>query len=79
MGAQALRRQLSKAERVAKNRLGRASGAERMETLSHEMFVGLSYGVTGVVFVGLVAWVLMTGRRRRAEIARLEAKGSRAL
>ncbi|MEO0618989.1 MAG: heme exporter protein CcmD [Pseudomonadota bacterium] len=50
-----------------------------METLSHEMFVGLSYGVTGVVFVGLVAWVLMTGRRRRAEIARLEAKGSRAL
>ncbi|MEL7544228.1 MAG: heme exporter protein CcmD [Pseudomonadota bacterium] len=43
--------------------------------MSHEMFVGLSYGVTGVVFAGLIAWVVVTGRRRRAEIARLEAEG----
>lgn len=43
--------------------------------MTHEMFVYSSYGVTGFIILGIVGWIVIDGRARRAELARLEQAG----
>lgn len=40
-------------------------------------YVLAAYLVAGLVLAGLVAWVLLDGRRRASELAELEARGVR--
>lgn len=43
--------------------------------MSHEMFVFLSYAATVLVLGVVIAWILLDGKARKAELARLEAAG----
>ena len=47
------------------------TGAEQWQ------YVIAAYGVVGLVLAGLIAWVVVDGRRRTAELADLEARGIR--
>jgi heme exporter protein D len=47
------------------------TGAEQWQ------YVVAAYGVVALVLAGLIAWVLLDGRRRAAELADLEARGIR--
>lgn len=40
-------------------------------------FIAGAYGVTAIVLIALIAWVLLTQRRRQAELASLEESGLR--
>lgn len=45
--------------------------------MSHAFYILTSYGVTGLVCLILIAWVVRDGRSRRRELAELEAAGIR--
>ncbi|MBX8824422.1 heme exporter protein CcmD [Ochrobactrum sp. SFR4] len=45
--------------------------------MSHLDYVLISYGVSAVVIMMIVAWIAMTQRNLRAELARLEKQGIR--
>ncbi|MCF7644415.1 heme exporter protein CcmD [Bacillus subtilis] len=45
--------------------------------MSHLDYVLISYGVSAVVILMIVAWIAMTKRNLRAELARLEQQGIR--
>ena len=45
--------------------------------MSHLDYVLISYGVSAVVILMIVAWIAMTQRNLRAELARLEQQGIR--
>ena len=38
-------------------------------------FIAGAYGITFAVLLGMVLWVVLIARNRRAELARLEAEG----
>ncbi len=44
-----------------------------MESLSHTDYVWLSYSLSAVVIAGLFCWIVVTGRRRRAQLEFLTA------
>jgi heme exporter protein D len=41
----------------------------------HAFFILASYAVAALVFFGLIAWLVTTGRRHRRTIAVMEARG----
>ena len=43
----------------------------------HDLFVGAAYAIAALGVGGLIAWVLIDGRLRRAELEALEAEGVR--
>ncbi|MDM7849759.1 heme exporter protein CcmD [Pseudochrobactrum kiredjianiae] len=45
--------------------------------MSHLDYVLISYGVSAVVILMIVAWIAMTQRNLRAELVRLEQQGIR--
>ena len=45
--------------------------------MSHAFYIGMSYGLTGLIVVALIAWVWLDGRARKREMAELEASGIR--
>ncbi|MGQ5717178.1 heme exporter protein CcmD [Hyphomicrobiales bacterium] len=45
--------------------------------MSHLDYVLISYGVSAIVILMIVAWIAMTQRNLRAELARLEQQGIR--
>ena len=47
------------------------TGAEQWQ------FVVAAYGAVALVLAALIGWVVLDGRRRRAELADLEARGVR--
>lgn len=42
----------------------------------HAAFILAAYGATALVLGGLVVWVMIDHRRRKAELAALEARGA---
>ena len=45
--------------------------------MDHPYFVAAAYGISLVVLVALIAWILLDRRARMAELAELEAAGVR--
>lgn len=45
--------------------------------MTHAFYIGISYGLTGLIVVVLIAWVWLDGRARKGELAQLEAAGIR--
>lgn len=45
--------------------------------MTHALYVAAAYGVTAVALGGLLLWILVDGRNRKRELARLEAEGVR--
>lgn len=45
--------------------------------MSHFAFVAMAYGASAIALGGLVAWILLDQRARKAEMAELEASGVR--
>lgn len=45
--------------------------------MSHAFYIYVSYGVSAVIIVGLIAWTFFDGRARQAELKALEASGIR--
>lgn len=45
--------------------------------MSHAFYIGLSYGITGLVVTCLIAWVMLDGSARNRELKELEALGIR--
>ncbi|XUY26634.1 heme exporter protein CcmD [Agrobacterium sp. rho-8.1] len=45
--------------------------------MSHAFYIGISYGLTGLIVVILIGWIIMDGRARQREMAELEASGMR--
>lgn len=45
--------------------------------MSHAFYIGLSYGITGLIVVALILWVMLDGRARNRELKELEASGIR--
>lgn len=45
--------------------------------MSHDFYIGMSYGATGLIVASLIAWVVMDGRHRQRELKLLEASGVR--
>lgn len=43
--------------------------------MSHELFVFLSYAAVVVVLGIVMCWIILDGKARKAELARLEAAG----
>ena len=43
--------------------------------MSHAFYIGMSYGLTAIIVLALIAWVWLDGRARRREIVELEAAG----
>tara|TARA_R110002126_G_scaffold124350_5_gene266193 strand:- start:1961 stop:2119 length:159 start_codon:yes stop_codon:yes gene_type:complete len=43
--------------------------------MTHEMFVFLSYAITGIVILSMLFWVIFDGRAQQKELRRLEASG----
>ena len=41
------------------------------------VFIASAYGITAIVLLALIIWVLLTQRRRRADLAALEQSGLR--
>src|SRR5690606_20283880 len=52
-------------------------GSERMNAAAQLTFVWASYAVSAAVFVGLIAWLLIEGRRQAAQLEALERRGVR--
>jgi heme exporter protein D len=48
-----------------------------MDLGPHAAFIWASYGVVTVVLAGLVAWLVLDGRRQQRRIEALEARGVR--
>ncbi|MER8375946.1 heme exporter protein CcmD [Mesorhizobium sp. M1406] len=44
---------------------------------AHALYVTAAYGVTAVVLIGLIGWILIDQRARKRELAELEAAGVR--
>lgn len=45
--------------------------------MNHALFVGAAYGISAVVIVALVGWILIDQRLRKRELAELEKRGVR--
>jgi heme exporter protein D len=45
--------------------------------VSHAFYIYLSYGVSALIVLALIAWVWLDGRARQAELKALEAAGIR--
>ena len=45
--------------------------------MSHAYYIGLSYGLTGLIVIALIGWVMLDGRARNRELKELEASGIR--
>ena len=45
--------------------------------MSHDFYIGMSYGATGLIVAALIVWVVMDGRNRQRELKILEASGIR--
>jgi heme exporter protein D len=45
--------------------------------MTHALYVAAAYGVTAFALLGLIGWILLDQRRRRRDMARLEAAGLR--
>lgn len=45
--------------------------------MSHAFYIGLSYGITGLIVAALILWVMLDGRARNRELKELEASGIR--
>jgi heme exporter protein D len=45
--------------------------------MSHEFYIGMSYGVTGLIVAALIVWVIADGKSRQRELKVLEASGIR--
>ena len=45
--------------------------------MSHAFYIGMSYGLTGLIVAILIGWIMMDGRARKREMAELEASGIR--
>ena len=45
--------------------------------MSHDFYIGMSYGATGFIVAALIVWVVMDGRNRQRELKILEASGIR--
>ncbi|WP_105374453.1 heme exporter protein CcmD [Neorhizobium huautlense] len=45
--------------------------------MTHTFYIALSYALTALVALCLIAWVWLDGRARRGELAELEASGIR--
>jgi heme exporter protein D len=45
--------------------------------MTHALYVGAAYGITGVVIAALVGWILLDQAARRRELADLEKRGIR--
>ncbi|MER9304086.1 heme exporter protein CcmD [Mesorhizobium sp. M0293] len=43
----------------------------------HALYVTAAYGITAVVLIGLIGWILIDQRARKRELAELEAAGVR--
>lgn len=43
----------------------------------HPLFVGISYGVSALALVALIAWVLLDQRARKRELSELDDAGIR--
>jgi heme exporter protein D len=44
---------------------------------AHALYVAAAYGITAIVLLGLVGWLLIDQRARQRELAELEAAGLR--
>ncbi|MER9140100.1 heme exporter protein CcmD [Mesorhizobium sp. M0830] len=44
---------------------------------AHALYVTAAYGITAVVLIGLIGWILLDQRARKRELAELEAAGVR--
>ena len=69
-----------RAPRSAQNSMARrpscaARGAAGMS--AHALYVTAAYGITALVLLGLVGWLLTDQRARQRELAELEAAGLR--
>ncbi|MFC3326456.1 heme exporter protein CcmD [Mesorhizobium cantuariense] len=42
---------------------------------AHALYVTAAYGITAVVLIGLIGWILFDQRARKRELAELEAAG----
>lgn len=45
--------------------------------MSHAFYIYLSYGVSALIILALIAWVWLDGRARQAELKALDAAGIR--
>ena len=45
--------------------------------MSHTFYISLSYGLTGLIVIALIGWVMLDGRARSRELKELEASGIR--
>ncbi len=45
--------------------------------MSHDFYIYVSYGVSGLVILALIGWVWLDGRARQRELKALEAAGVR--
>ncbi|MCM2456979.1 heme exporter protein CcmD [Rhizobium sp. CG4] len=45
--------------------------------MSHAFYISLSYGLTGLIVIALIGWVMLDGRARSRELKELEASGIR--
>jgi heme exporter protein D len=44
---------------------------------AHALYVTAAYGITAMVLIGLIGWILIDQRARKRELAELEAAGVR--
>ncbi|PWJ91478.1 heme exporter protein D [Mesorhizobium loti] len=44
---------------------------------AHALYVTAAYGITAMVLIGLIGWILIDQRARKRELAELEAAGIR--
>ncbi len=49
----------------------------RMDLGTHAAYIWASYAVAGMVLAGLLAWLVVDGRRQQRLIAELESRGVR--
>ncbi|MBP2562745.1 heme exporter protein D [Neorhizobium galegae] len=45
--------------------------------MSHTFYIAMSYAVSAIVILCLIAWTWLDGRARQKELAELEASGIR--
>jgi len=45
--------------------------------MSHAFYISLSYGLTGLIVIALIGWVMLDGRARNRELKELETSGIR--
>ncbi|MBX9453936.1 MAG: heme exporter protein CcmD [Neoaquamicrobium sediminum] len=44
---------------------------------AHALYVSAAYGISALVILGLIGWILIDQRNRKRELSRLEAAGIR--